>query len=103
MDTECDVCGTPFDDTEITTATTTYVKSGVDLKQTTKLFCDFCLYQEPDFVKVYGDGESVEPDPEDDIEEDITGEDFGTTTETEPDTIEEEPEEGWLPEEPPEQ
>lgn len=75
----CDVCGTEYDPTELTTATTTYVKNGVDMKVTTKTYCDFCLYQDPMYVKVYGDGTNVDPDPDEGTEEDITGLDAGTT------------------------
>lgn len=79
----CDVCGTEYDPSELTTATTTYEKAGEELKVTTKEYCDFCLYQDPMYVKVYGDGTSVEPDEDDDAEEDITGDDEGTTEDEE--------------------
>lgn len=79
METPCDVCGTIYaDETELTLATTTYAKSGTDLKITEKYYCDFCLYQVPDFVKVYGEGDPGPVDPEEDEEIDITGDDEGT-------------------------
>lgn len=77
METQCQVCGVFYDDSELTTATTTYSKAGEELKVTEKLYCDFCLHQVPDFVKVYGDGSSVELEPEE-PEEDITAPDEGT-------------------------
>lgn len=79
MDVECDVCGTPYDESELTVATTTYAKAGEELKVTVKKYCEFCLHQDPMYVKVYGDGTNVEEDPDDDAEEDITGDDAGTT------------------------
>lgn len=75
---ECDVCETLYEDVELTVSVTTYTKAGEALKETTKRYCDFCLYQVPDFVKVYGDGETAPPDPEEGTEEDITGADLGT-------------------------
>lgn len=78
MEAECDVCGIVYADTDLTTATTTYAKAGEELKTTSKRYCDFCLHQEPDYVKVYGDGETAPPDPEEGTEVDITGPDLGT-------------------------
>lgn len=78
MDIECDICGAPYDEGDLTTITTTYTKQNEDLKTTEKIVCDFCLYQIPDFVKIFGDGTTVEPDPDEEEEEDITGEDEGT-------------------------
>lgn len=78
MDIQCDVCGALYDEAETTVATTTYNKAGEDLKVTSRRYCDFCLHQVPDFVKVYGDGTTVDPDPDEEIEEDITGVDEGT-------------------------
>lgn len=79
METACDVCGTIYaDESEVTLATTTYAKGAEELKVTEKWYCDFCLYQVPDFVKVYGDGDPDPVDPEEGAEVDITGVDGGT-------------------------
>lgn len=79
METACDVCGTIYaDESEVTLATTTYAKGTEELKVTEKWYCDFCLYQVPDFVKVHGDGDPDPVDPEEGEEVDITGDDGGT-------------------------